>query len=328
MKKYFFLLIALLFVSGTSLHAQNEVLFEFSDGIDDPGLKNRIEKQISKLLTAINKAEAASSDINYSGIDIDNLASQSIGMLWRNVHFRCLDDDIVEHCLRLQRKDNSIRGYQVRNIAIEMKPINDAYSDNLNQEVCINFDPQGKITDFNLTMGIKQYSTLMKKGIELDDVDRRMQIIHYIEQFRTAYNQKDIKFMENIFSDDALIITGRVVKRVKSEVNLPSDKIEYNVKNKGEYLESLRKVFASNSYINVQFPDESISIKRHGSKPNYYGVTLTQYWNSSNYNDEGIVFLVWDFSNENEPKIHVRTWQPLKETQSSEVFSLKNFKLP
>lgn len=322
MKKILFLLSLL--ICCFEGNAQDEVNFEFSDGIENLSLKSKIENQIMKLLTAINRAERMNADINYTGINIDNPASQSIGMLWNNVHFRCLDDDIVEHCLQLRNGGNSLRGYQVRNIAIEMKPLDNTYTDDLNQEVCIDFDTSGKITDFNITMGIRQYTRLMKEGVELDDMDRRMQIIHFCEQFRTAYNQKDIKFMEDVFSDDALIITGKVTQRVPSEIGMAKTKIEYSVQGKQQYLSNLRNVFSKQGYINVKFDD--YRIKRHGAKPNYYGVTLVQEWNSTTYGDKGIVFLVWDFTNENAPKIHVRTWQPM-ETAEDEIFTLNKFKL-
>lgn len=61
----------------------------------------------------------------------------------------------------------------------------------------------------------------------------------------------DIKFMEDIFSDDALIITGRVRQHVKSsvimrnpEMNLPKQpNVDYVVQTKAEYLKNLRNCF-------------------------------------------------------------------------------------
>ncbi|MCD7898467.1 MAG: nuclear transport factor 2 family protein [Bacteroides sp.] len=322
MRTIFFTLLLFGYTSGTFV--QDEVNFEFSDGITNVSLKNRMEQQVMNLLTAINRAETTGGDINYSGINIDDLASQSINMLWNNVHFRCVDDDIVERCLQL-RANNSVRGYQVRNIAIVMKPLDDTYTDNLNQQVCINFDATGKIVDFNITMGIQQYSKFMKEGTELNDMDKRMQIVNYLEQLRTAYNQKDIQFMENIFSEDALIITGKVVQRRKAEIGIPEKDVEYIVQRKQEYLSNLRGVFKRQGYINVKFND--YRIKRHGAKPNYYGVTLIQEWNSTTYSDKGILFLIWDFTDEDAPQIHVRTWQPT-EISEDEIFTLNKFKLP
>lgn len=318
MKKIFAL--ALLILGSVTLHAQDAVNFEFSDGIDNLQLKSKMERQASALLTAINQAETNNTDINYSGIDIDNLASQSIGMMWNNVHFRISDDDIVEHCLKIKSSNGSAIGYQVRNIAVEMKPFDDSYEGDSYQEVCINFDKTGKINDFNLAMGLNQYMKIIREGDKLDDLDRRMQILHWVEQFRNAYCQKDIKFMDAVFSEDALIVTGKVIKRV----NYEGPKVEYNVMGKQQYLANLRRVFARNSYINVHFDD--ITVVRHRSKPNFYGVTLKQGWSSSTYSDEGIVFIVWDFTDEFNPKILVRTWQPM-EVDENEVFNLNNFKI-
>lgn len=313
-------MLAFIALYSSPAKAQN-VDFGITDGLSDTMLKARMEKQVSRLLTAINTAAYRGSAVNFSGIDIDDMASFSIAMLWGNVHFRTFDEEILTRALTLKNAGR-ILGYQVRDIEIEMIPLDDTYKDEKVQEICIDFDTSGKIIDFNLTLGINQYVRIFREGTELDDLDRRMQILHYVEQLRNAYNQKDLRFMDAIFSDDALIITGKVIRRMKSEVNIPVE-IQYTKQNKQQYLNGLRRVFANNSYINVKFDD--IMIKRHGAKPDYYGVTLTQHWNSSSYHDEGILFLIWDFSNEDEPKIHVRTWQP---TEDSRVFTLNDFKLP
>ena len=304
----------------SALRAQDEVNFEFSDGIEGP-LKQRMEQNVSCLLTAINRAQSTGKDINYSGIEIDGLASQSIGMMWNNVHMRVVDDDIVEHCLRICASNGNVINYQARNIAVEMHPLDDSYSGDRNQEVEITFGRDGRITDFNITMGAQQYLRIIREGERLNDADRRMQIVAWVNQFRNAYVQKDIQFMENVFSDDALIVTGKVLKRTTSDVKPP---IQYSTMGKEQYLRNLRRVFKNNSYINVKFDD--IEIMRHGSKPNYYGVTLKQGWFTKNYSDEGIVFLVWDFTDELNPKIMVRTWQPM-EVDEEDIFTLKSFKL-
>ena len=304
------------------LHAQDEVAFEFSDGIENGRVKSAMEQNTSRLLTAINRAQSSGGDINYSGIDIDGLASQSLGMMWNNVHMRVVDDDIVEHCLRVKSSGGKVIEYQVRNIAVEMKPMDDSYVGDLNQEICINYDLNGRISDVNITMGMQQYLRLMREGDRLSDLDRRMQILHWVEQFRNAYCQKDINFMENVFSDDALIVTGKVVKRQPTDMKPIS--VQYTTQGKQQYLNGLRRVFKNNGYINVKFDD--IEIVRHGAKPNYYGVTLRQGWYTKNYSDDGIVFIVWDFTDEFNPKIMVRTWQPTQ-VDDDEVFTLSNFKL-
>lgn len=313
-------MLALVLTLGAN--AQDAVNFEISDGVTNPTLKSNIERNTSMLLSAINQAESSGKDINYSGINIDNLASQSIGMMWNNVHFRIVDDDIVEHCLQIKSSTGAVIEYQVRNIAVEMKPFDDSYDGDINQEVCINYDRQGNITDFNITMGVQQYMSIIREGERLNDADRRIQILQWVERFKMAYIQKNMSFMEDVFSDDALIVTGRVVKRVHSDIKPVS--VEYTSYGKQQYLKHLKGVFARNSYINVKFDD--IEIVRHGAKPNYYGVTLKQGWFTKNYSDEGILFIIWDFSDELHPQILVRTWQPM-EVDENDIFTLSNFKL-
>ena len=45
------------------------------------------------------------------------------------------------------------------------------------------------------------------------------------------------------------------------------------------------------------------------------------------YSDEGYLFLVWDFSDEENPKIHVRTWQPLESvSDESQIMNLNSIR--
>ena len=323
MKKTLF--IAVLSLVFSMVSAQNKVDFEIADGISDAALKTRMEQQVSKLLTAVNTAEAEGRNVNFSGIDIDDLASHSIVMLWNNVRFRTMDDERVTNGLRVT-SGGHLNGWQVRNIEVEMKPLDNTYTGNQIQEVSIDFDTKGRIVDFNFTIGINQYMRIMKEGVELDDLDRRMQILHYVEQFRNAYNQKDINFMDAVFSEDALIITGKVIRRVPNELQIRSTRpeIQYTKQSKQQDLANLKRVFARNGYINVKF--DEIKVLRHGANPNFYGVTLIQHWNSSTYSDEGILFLVWNFENPDSPQINVRTWQPM-ETPDDDIFTLDNFKI-
>lgn len=333
------IILAMLFISySVMVNGADEVTFEISEGLQGP-LKAKIEQQLSKFLTAINRAESTGSDeINFSGIQFDSqeMATQTVGMYWNSVHFRTQDDDFYQNCL--QRKRNGrIIGYQIRNIYMDMKPIDDSYDESLSQEFVVDFDTQGRICNLNIAMNKLQYQDILKEGELLNDYDRREQIIEHCEEFAHAYHIMDIKYMEDIFSDDALIITGRVRQRVKSsvvmrnsEVNLPKQSnVEYTVQTKAEYLNNLRNCFnrqrgQKGGYINVVF--DKIEVRRHPAKPNYYGVTLNQSWHSKGYHDEGIVFLIWNFTDEEHPKIEVRTWQAMTTTEK-EIFNFNNFKL-
>lgn len=311
----FSLLLALCF----GVQAQDEVYFEFdrNNGVPDGAPVEKMERNAAALLTAINRAQSAGSpSIDFAGVEITDEAAYSLMLIWENVRMRVLDDDIFQPLMQLQGS-KGIRGYEASNIAVEMLPINDSYNEARNQEVTLSFDKQGRISDFVISMGLHQYSTIMKNAKTLDDIDKRMQILHFVEQFRTAYCQKDKKLLEDFFSDDALIITGRVRKRASLEQGI-AQKVEFTKQSKRQYLDKLFKMFdRPKSYINVKFDD--IEIDHSPLYPNLYGVTLRQEWNSNTYSDVGIVFLLWDFTIETAPKIYVRTWQPLTDSAGNPV---------
>ena len=299
-----------------------KVNFEFSDGIEEGILKTKMEQQMSSLLSAINEANAVNADVNFSSIDITDDASASLTMTWEQVHFSIEDDDIVDHCISLPGKSG---GFRIQNIGVLMNPKEESgYDGEKRREIYIDFDKTGKIVDFNFTMGMSMYTEILKKGEELGDLDRRMQIIDWCEHFAKAYCDKNMKFMQTIFSDDAIIITGKMtMQRVHTDMGMKDQaKVKYVQQTKSQYLSNLSRVFASNSYVNVKFEDYTVI--RHGAKPNYYGVTLRQKWHTARYSDEGTVFLIWDFTNEEAPRILVRTWQPTTE----KAFKMGDFKLP
>ena len=309
MKKIVFTLLFCAF--GCIVKAQDNDVLITLDGMDSysPSLKATMEKQLANLFTAINVAEANGGDVNYSTVKIDNMASQSIGVVWNNVHFRTEYNDLALNCVR------SGNEFEVRNIGVNMKPINDTYTEDLWREVCVLFDASGKIIDFNFAMDKIAYERIRKEGERLGDVSERTTIIQWCERFANAYTKMNKEVMNDIFSDDALIITGRVSMEKEGDGG-QKIKVDYQKQNKQQYLTKLfamfdrAKVPGSKYYINVKFDD--YEVKRHPAKPHYYCVELRQKWNSSTYSDEGFVTLLWDFRNPDRPKIHVRVWEAIK----------------
>ncbi len=310
MKKLSTLLVVLLCALGIRAGV---VEFQFSDGIDNPALKAKMEQNVSKLLTAVNAAKAQNTDINFAGIDISNAAIESLAASWNNVHFSTEDDFIVDHCITRRKSSGATRGFQLRNIGLTMFPLDDSYDSGSRRELVIDFAPSGAIDDINFAMENTEYARMLAEGNTVSEVDRRMQIIDWCEKFKNAYNTKNLPFMEDIFSDYALIITGKVITERRRGPEFPAtSKVVYTQQNKRQYLDGLRRVFKRNSYINVVFDD--YRVLQHPAKPDYYYVTLSQKWHTKGYSDEGIVVLVWDFTDEDQPQILVRTWQPYGET--------------
>ncbi len=161
---------------------------------------------------------------------------------------------------------------------------------------------------------------------ETDSLSRR-QILSYCEHLRTAYTTKDIDFLRQVFSDNALIIVGHTVKRDPKQSGMSyGDKVRYNVRTKQSYLERVSEIFDSNKTINIVF--SNFRILRHPTVKGIYGVTLRQKYSNDNYSDDGYLFLLWDFRDAALPRIHVRTWQPETSIrQGEELIDISDFNL-
>lgn len=165
------------------------------------------------------------------------------------------------------------------------------------------------------------------KYTESDAANRKM-ILNYCEHFRTAYTTKDIDFLRQVFSNNALIIVGNIVKPTTNDDKYQSGdaKVTMAIHSKHDYLSRLSKVFVTNKKIDVRFSD--FKIMRHPTKEGIYGVMLRQQYSSDKYSDDGYLFLLWDFTNKSMPLIHVRTWQPKKSVNSdSELIGISDFNL-
>lgn len=175
-------------------------------------------------------------------------------------------------------------------------------------------------------------SKVLSGKLEEKDAGHRRMILNYVEHLRTSYTTKDIDFLEQLFSENALIIVGTVVRtgpQAEGSYLSPSQVI-YNVKSKRQYLDRLKQVFKANKEIQVDFT--GFRIMRHPTEPGIYGVSLRQGYRSDIYSDDGYLFLLWDFKDETSPQIHVRTWQPVTTGEhdtlpADEVFDISNFNL-
>ena len=168
--------------------------------------------------------------------------------------------------------------------------------------------------------------------LEENDANRRKLILNYVEHLRTSYTTKDIDFLQQLFSENALIVVGTVVHTSSETAGnyLSPTQVVYNIRSKNQYMEQLKRVFQANRTIDVQF--SNFRIMRHPTVPGIYGVSLRQGYRSDRYSDDGYLFLLWDFRDESAPKIHVRTWQPSLTDDHTplgedEILDIRNFNL-
>ena len=274
MKKIIIAIVALLAIC-LQTSAYNQVRLVINDGIQNQQLKQCMERAVSVVITEINRShESNLSKLNFSETYITKEAKQELNKLWENEHFRCVEDEVVERCLTTRT------GYQVRGIPLIVNAAQD--NEELGyQEAVINFDNNGIITSIYYTINPELYSQLrmnqmVDKRYEVTDLRDRMMILDYVEHFRTAYNQKDLRFLRQVFSDDALIITGKVIKVRKSEVHPGGSKVIYTTQTKQQYLNNLSRAFKASSYIKVTF--DNVVIVEHPTIKGIYGVTVHQRW--------------------------------------------------
>lgn len=306
------------------LSAMAAVTFRFAANTIDAGaLKNRMESNISALLTEINRAAADGSSLNLSGINMEPEAKERLGNLWADAHFVCKAATNISKCL------NDFQGFQVRAIPVTMKPLDATYDQAMNRELTISLDKKGVITGVRLSLeGQEDVSNILFSPGGVQDTRQRREILKWVEDFRCYYNERNLNALEQVYSDDALIITGSVVTRRKitdGGVRMEPT-VKYTAQSKEQYIAKLSKIFKGARSLNVEF--DHISVMMHGTKPNIYGVTLHQKWQTSTYSDDGWLFLLWDFNDPEKPQVHVRTWQPESVVAKAGVFTLEDFFIP
>ena len=259
---------------ATTLSAQTvNVKLKPDASYNNPQVVATMEHNLSMLLTEINAAQRESRPLNLAGIPMDDFAKNGLRMLWANIYFYCDDEYVVD------RLWNFSNGFMARSIPIIITPEGEEFGSGVFQEAVVEFDSRGQISDFRFAMDAAVGES-MEQGGDAVDMERRMQILAYCDRFRTAYNTKDIAFLEQVFSDDALIITGNVVTSRKSDMALKTT-ITYKKYDKTQYLNNLRRAFARNKWIEVKFSqigehggDGERAVTRSTENPNIYGVRL------------------------------------------------------
>ena len=321
----FFTLLTLLVCMGSPADAQQIVKFNITDGVNNNSLKSQIEYNVTQFLTEVNRAGLAGQSLQFANVHITDNAIRSLSMLWNNLHFVCEEAAIYEHC------NTTVNGYQVRNIAIKVIPVVEGYDGELERQLTVSLSRNGEITGARMAMESHVYTNIIKKG-DAVDMARREEILKFVEDFRSHYDEKDIEALDQVFSDDALIITGTVVMKRDNHGDQPKMRPEIvYTQNKQQYLSRLKQTFRNNKYIKVTFSDPEVV--RSKKNPNFFGVTLHQHWKSDKYEDDGYVFLLWEFHENDEPPIiHVRTWQPDKiagaPTPKEQIINILDFEIP
>lgn len=274
---------------------------ETSSAQEKQSAPTEVEKEYAPYVATLQKVEVAIRQKNYTGVK-ECFTPEGYDMFDRLIHYgkaKLLRAPQIE----IQKKDDGV--------VCRSFPMSFTFQGNRRtfvEDVVFHMNKEGKITELAFALNKVAVDDIMMRGAWSQEA--RLVMINFLESYKTAYALKRLDYISSIFSNDALIITGTIVKSTGHKEVGPTNlkHVKYTRQTKEQYMKRLKSCFASNEYVNIHFADNII--RRSGSNPNIYGIQIKQDYYSSSYGDTGYLFLLIDFKDIKAPLIHVRTWQP------------------
>lgn len=133
------------------------------------------------------------------------------------------------------------------------------------EKLVYRFNPESrKIESVAFALTQRAENDIMNAAASWPEVSR-WAILNFMEDYQTAFALKRTDYINSIFSDDALIITGTILKKLNNaerafdrskslDLGGPKD-IAYSQLSKTEYIDRLRKIFSTREYVHLQFED-------------------------------------------------------------------------
>ena len=199
------------------------------------------------------------------------------------------------------------------------------------EKLVYRFNPESrKIESVAFALTQRAENDIMNAAASWPEVSR-WAILNFMEDYQTAFALKRTDYINSIFSDDALIITGTILKKLNNaerafdrskslDLGGPKD-IAYSQLSKTEYIDRLRKIFSTCEYVHLQFEDNvtrmiDLPAINGINKGAAFGIEIKQRYESTGYSDDGYLTMVFDTRGKL-PIIHVRLWQPDKNNMMS-----------
>lgn len=199
------------------------------------------------------------------------------------------------------------------------------------EKLVYRFNPESrKIESVAFALTQRAENDIMNAAASWPEVSR-WAILNFMEDYQTAFALKRTDYINSIFSDDALIITGTILKKLNNaerafdrskslDLGGPKD-IAYSQLSKTEYIDRLRKIFSTREYVHLQFEDNvtrmiDLPAINGINKGAAFGIEIKQRYESTGYSDDGYLTMVFDTRGKL-PIIHVRLWQPDKNNMMS-----------
>lgn len=181
---------------------------------------------------------------------------------------------------------------------------------NFVENVVFVFDQSGKIDNISFGLSKVAQNDVFMSGNDDWSSTAKNVLVSFLENYKTAYALERIDYLESIFSDDALIISGKIVSKFtgNAEMGYRNNRyVKLTRHSKSEYMSRLRNIFKYNEFINIKFANNEV--KKMGKGGEVYAVQIKQDYFSANYGDTGYLFLLVDVNDPEKPVIHIRAWQ-------------------
>ena len=174
------------------------------------------------------------------------------------------------------------------------------------ENIVFTFNEEKKICDVSFSLDKETVQDILNQSSWSKEA--KIILISFLESYKTAYALKRLDYISSIFDDEALIITGRVLRNVKGPNEYNNNRyVTLTRQSKESYIKNLSRVFGSQEYINLQFSD--CEVMKLGKGEQLFGIKIRQEYFSTTYSDSGYLFILVDLRDYLKPVIHVRTWQ-------------------
>jgi hypothetical protein len=278
-----------------------------------------IKKETIKFIDVLEKndPEVVQREYKYDSFLLDKL----VGLLRYN-HLVLVDDTIEASV------NKTFDGWEVRKIRVLANY--PTLKRQATEYLILDYDKEGNLCDVNFGTMEKLYNQFVQQGVYGNDWGNRQVIVKFAEKYRTAFMTRNMSMLDSLFADESVIIVGRVLKKGKqadvyqySKVNECQPDIQYTQYTKKQYLINQKKVFQAQKDIFLGY--STFKISKKNNMEGTYGISMKQAYAATNYADEGHLFLLVDFL-QDQPQIYVRSWQP-QEWNEDAIIKLANFKL-
>lgn len=206
------------------------------------------------------------------------------------------------------------------------------------ENIVFRFLPStGKIESFAYMLTQKAENCLLNKSLYIPD-KTRFAVLRFMEDYQTAYALKRLDYIDKIFSDDAIIITGTRIKAISNTqlaneyhimINKTDDEYyRQETFSKGEFIKRLGQQFDDREYVHLTFEENicepiSSSAFDDGSA---CCIQIRQIYSSPVYSDKGYLTLFLNMRGST-PIITVRLWEPQDRKMTEIKEFLKNYNI-